>query len=638
MEDLAPRPAGIGGVGLNLTSVNAGLEIGSVVAGKFRIERILAEGGMGLVAAATHLQLDQTVALKFFRGDVVTTGESRLRFMREAKAAAQLKSEYVARVLDVGVTEGGAPYIVMEYLEGLGLERVIANETALDPASACEYAIQACEALSEAHARGIIHRDIKPSNLFLAERAPGWRAIKVLDFGVSKMSLAQASNITTNLNVVMGTPCYMSPEQIQSAAGVDHRTDIWSLGATLYEMLTGLPPFDPGLPILALAEEIAGKEIPSVHTLRSDVPEDLSDVVARCLLRDREQRIASAADLAAALVPFAPSRAQLVAERAATLASALGAGGRLPRTITPSANTPAPAGPAGNLEVEVDIEVELDAESPGASALASTAAPEGAGAGATPSLAFASPTTPPRPIVWSELDGDGEGELSARSALASTSVSTPAYAVTTGILPADRDSLGMEGWLSPKGLAVLAAGSILLCVFAFLILPRLVHHQAPAAARPRPFAGALTTVSTSPEAASGAGSSELVIYVAPASAQIVIDGRLVGGSPFHGQFPRGGTHLIKAIAPGYQTRVEQARMYSDVVINLSLDRSQTGFGRRPSRHWAPARVAAAEVAIAPRVADSGGLREPTPTGSRVDPRGGRAPLHPIVTISPYDAQ
>ena len=192
---------------------------------------------MGLVVAATHLQLEQTVALKFFRGDLRSSGESLLRFMREAKAAAQLKSEYVARVLDVGVTDDGTPYIVMEYLEGQGLEQVIATEKTLDPASACEYAIHACEGLAEAHARGIIHRDIKPSNLFLAERAPGWRAIKVLDFGVSKMSLAQASNITTNLNVVMGTPCYMSPEQIHSAATVDHRTDIWSLGATLYEML-----------------------------------------------------------------------------------------------------------------------------------------------------------------------------------------------------------------------------------------------------------------------------------------------------------------------------------------------------------------------------------------------------------------
>ena len=237
---------------------------------------------MGLVVAATHIQLEQTVALKFFRGDMRSSGEPLLRFMREAKAAAQIKSEYVARVLDVGVTDDGTPYMVMEYLEGHGLEKVIAAERRLDVSSAVEYAIQACEGLAEAHARGIVHRDVKPSNLFLTERSPGWRTIKILDFGISKVSLAQASNITTNLNLVMGTPCYMSPEQFQSAAGVDHRSDIWSLGCTLYEMLAGRPPFDPALPLLAMAEAIVKKEPTSLRDLRPEIPQELSDVVTRC--------------------------------------------------------------------------------------------------------------------------------------------------------------------------------------------------------------------------------------------------------------------------------------------------------------------------------------------------------------------
>jgi serine/threonine-protein kinase len=672
---------------LSLTSVNAGLEIGSVVAGKFRIERILAEGGMGLVAAATHLQLEQTVALKFFRGDVVTTGESHLRFMREAKAAAQLKSEHVARVLDVGVTVGGASYIVMEYLEGQGLERVIADEKWLDPSRACEYAIQACEALSEAHARGIIHRDVKPSNLFLAERAPGWRAIKVLDFGVSKVLLAQASNITTDLNVVMGTPCYMSPEQLQSSAGVDHRTDIWSLGATLYQMLTGKAPFDPALPILALAEEIANKQIPAVHALRPAVPQALSDVVARCLLRDREQRIASAADLAAELAPFASARARLVAERAATLALAFGAvsgfeEGRTMRSITPSTPSPLVAEPeqesaqgpvpeplegraAGSLATSVaesaaesagqslaesvaesvaelverpaeksrvraddatpvpdggeateraapqpeagDFEVPVFVENDPAASMVTPPAPV-----STP-IAFPRPTAPPRAILWPEVDGDAPSSL------------------TVGLPPVDRDSVRAEGWLSPKGLAVLAAGSILLCVFAFLILPRLVH-------RPRTVAGLAPIAGplTAPEAAAPAGSSELVVYASPASAQIVIDGRLVTGNPFRARLPRGGTHLVKAIAPGYRTGVEQAHMTSDVLINLSLEESQGASERRSLRRGLRARP---PVVGSSRLAEGAPAQSPAPpTGSLVDPRGGRAPLHPIVTINPYDAR
>ncbi len=308
---------------MSITGANIAPEIGSIVADKFRIERVLAAGGMGLVVAATHIQLEQTVALKFFQGDLRSSGEPLLRFMREAKAAAQIKSEYVARVLDVGVTDDGTPYMVMEYLEGESLEKVVARGP-MPVRNAVEYAIQACEGLAEAHARGIVHRDIKPSNLFVTERSPGWRTIKILDFGISKVSLAQASNITTNLNLVMGTPCYMSPEQLQSAAGVDHRSDIWSLGSTLFEMLSGHSPFDPALPLLALAESIVKREPPSLRELRPDVPPELADAIGRCMAKDRERRIPSAAGLAISLLPFAPGRASATAERAAAITPARG--------------------------------------------------------------------------------------------------------------------------------------------------------------------------------------------------------------------------------------------------------------------------------------------------------------------------
>ena len=559
-----------GGWALSLTSL--GIEIGSIVGGKFRVERVLAEGGMGLVAAAMHLQLEQMVALKFYRRDIMRSSESRERFMREAKAAAQLKSEHVARVLDVGVGETGALYIVMEYLEGQGLERAIAAETSLDPSSACEYAIQACEALAEAHARGIVHRDIKPSNLFLAERA-GWRAVKVLDFGVSKIALAQASNITTNLNVVMGTPCYMSPEQIHSAATVDHRSDIWSLGATLYQMLTGRPPFDPSLPILALAEEITSKDLPSVSELRSDVPRALSDVVARCLDRDRGRRMPSAADLAAALVPFAPARAQQVAERAATLAGKPGVGTRAAAAVvtTPAVTTP----PAG----------------------------------------IASPTDTPLAIVWPQIELDA-----------------PDAAPGAG----ERVAPPVEAWFTPRAIALLAAGSILLCVFAFLILPRLVQTSRGNGRPPgRPAVAAAPDPAEQPPAG---GTATLVVYVSPPTAQIVVDGVIAVGNPYRGQFARGSTHVVKAFASGFEPRVEQANMNGDAVLNLNLDRSQRLPWRRSMSlgRTVPTRAAGGSPA---RVADGVQGRDSASTtgSSTIDPHGGRAPLHPIVTVSPYDS-
>jgi serine/threonine-protein kinase len=306
----------------------ARVSVGDLVSSKFRVERVIGEGGMGVVVAATHLQLDEPVALKFLRAQAIGDPETLARFMREARAAAKLKSEHVARVLDVAVTDDGTPYIVMEYLEGRDLAQMLRVTGSLDVASATEYIIQACEGLAEAHARGIVHRDIKPDNLFLVDRAQGWQFIKILDFGISKFAGARAPDANFSTQSIMGSPCYMSPEQLRSTATVDQRTDIWSLGATLFELLSGRTPYDASRTLPELIAAILERPTPRLDEALQGAPQALVQVVAKCMSKDRDDRFANAAELAVALLPFAPKRARSPAERAAALARGAGASSR----------------------------------------------------------------------------------------------------------------------------------------------------------------------------------------------------------------------------------------------------------------------------------------------------------------------
>ncbi|HMA92739.1 MAG TPA: serine/threonine-protein kinase, partial [Polyangiaceae bacterium] len=217
---------------------------GSILAGKFRVERVLGQGGMGVVVAATHLQLEQLVAIKFLLPEACAIPNAIARFMQEARAAAKIRSEHIGRVMDVATADDGTPYIVMEYLEGQDLAALLAARGQLPVAEAVGYLLQACEAVSEAHSLGIVHRDLKPANLFLTHRGDGSPLVKVLDFGISK-SLAEGSQNAnlTGTALIMGSPQYMSPEQVRSAKHVDTRTDIWSLGVIAHELLAGRPPF-----------------------------------------------------------------------------------------------------------------------------------------------------------------------------------------------------------------------------------------------------------------------------------------------------------------------------------------------------------------------------------------------------------
>jgi serine/threonine protein kinase len=217
------------------------VEPGEVLLGKYRIEKVLGAGGMGLVAAATHVGLNQRVALKLMLpGKAGKAEEQRARFLREARAAVQLKSQHVTRVFDVGELPNGAPYMVMEYLAGRDLASVLAARGPMSIEDAVECVIQVCEAVGEAHSLGIVHRDLKPANLFLIEGPDGAPQVKVIDFGISKM---KDEGVALTQQGVLGSPLYMSPEQIKDTAGVDGRTDVWALGVTLYELLTCSPPF-----------------------------------------------------------------------------------------------------------------------------------------------------------------------------------------------------------------------------------------------------------------------------------------------------------------------------------------------------------------------------------------------------------
>jgi serine/threonine-protein kinase len=304
---------------------------GDLVAGKYRVERVIGRGGMGLVVAARHEQLEQRVAIKFVHGEALANDQGVQRFLREARAAARLKSEHAARVLDVGTLESGVPYMVMELLEGADLSQWLEEHGPLPIEVAAEWIAQACEAIAEAHAAGIVHRDLKPQNLFLARTVGGSMRVKVLDFGVSKSvesAVGGELGSLTRTRSMLGSPLYMAPEQMRSARDVDARADVWALGVVLFELLTRRWPFEAdALPALCL--KVVSDPPLSLAELRPDIPEAMLQIVQTCLEKEKEKRFANAAVLATALEPFVPPRSRVAIERArrALAASESEAGG-----------------------------------------------------------------------------------------------------------------------------------------------------------------------------------------------------------------------------------------------------------------------------------------------------------------------
>ena len=299
------------------------MDVGTVIAGKLRVERVLGRGGMGIVVVARHLGLNQLVAVKVLLDEANASPATKERFLREGKASAGLRSEHVCKVHDVGTLESGAPYLVMELLEGHDLAAAI-KQRPLAVHEAVDAVLQASEAIAEAHSIGIVHRDLKPGNLFITTDNDGTPLVKVLDFGISKSSLGGSATKTGDM---MGSPAYMAPEQMASSKSVDARADLWALGVILYQCVSGRLPF-PGGGLTEVCAKIlnAPPDPLGVHP-----PFDA--IVMRCLEKDPARRFQTVGELAAHLAPFGGPTAHT---RASTI-------GRLgPKSIPPDVMAMAP--------------------------------------------------------------------------------------------------------------------------------------------------------------------------------------------------------------------------------------------------------------------------------------------------------
>jgi tRNA A-37 threonylcarbamoyl transferase component Bud32 len=333
-------PAGGGGGGPPPPSSRRGsgsIPEGTVLLDKYRVLRELGVGGMSRVVCAEHVSLGTKVAMKFLLPELACLPDAPQRFEREATAATRFESDHVARVLDVGTLPGGPPYMVMEYLEGKDLGRYVREGKRFAVDEAIELVVQAADALARAHAAGVVHRDVKPSNLFLTHRPDGSPLVKVLDFGISKVieEAAKENLELTKTSAVMGSALYMSLEQMRSTKTVDHRTDIYALGVSLYELLTGTHPFT-GESISELCVKVSLDPPEPLRKHRPDVPDALAEALEVAYARNAAERYQTTGSFVAALAPFAApgTRARIDAIRSFERASY--PDGKIPqRQLTP---------------------------------------------------------------------------------------------------------------------------------------------------------------------------------------------------------------------------------------------------------------------------------------------------------------
>jgi serine/threonine-protein kinase len=376
---------------------------GEVIAGKYVVQGIIGRGGVGIIAAARHVTLKQLVALKFLRPEIAADPEVMQRFVREAQATAQIRSEHVARVMDAGTLEDGTIFLVFEHLAGRDLAQVLREDGPLAMADAVDYLTQACEAIAEAHALGIVHRDLKPANLFLTRAPDGAPFVKVLDFGLSKFNQSALTALTalTAENHVIGSPHFMSPEQMRSSRDADVRSDIWALGVVLFGLLTGRVPFEGQFLPEVCAAILGGKPL-SLLELRPDLPAALEAVILHCLRAKPEERIQTVPELAEALLPFTPAHARARAARIARVAE--GAKRTLATSASPSSALPAVDAPASEGQAQCnDASEKL--------------------LGARKSAQHG-----PSPVSWSISVGQARASLAVRDAGADALPVSPAFA------------------------------------------------------------------------------------------------------------------------------------------------------------------------------------------------------------------
>jgi serine/threonine protein kinase len=312
---------------------------GAVIAQRYRIDSVLAEGGMGIVYRGWHLTLCQPIAIKVVRPELLSNAEAVSRFLNEARAVASLRAVNVAQVLDVGRIRGDTLYMVMEYLDGRDLRATLDEDGALPLGRAADYLVQACTAMQEVHALGIVHRDLKPENLFVANLPDGRQVLKIIDFGISKR-LDDTGRSFTQPDRSLGSPQYMAPEQVSTPDHVDSRADIWSFGVVLFEMLTNSVPFRAHSITATCARVLCG-EPNSLRQLRPELPEEIYAILQCCLAKNPADRFQTMEELAEALRPFATST-QLRQSRP-SFRLVLNSDVDVPREERPSERTPAPA-------------------------------------------------------------------------------------------------------------------------------------------------------------------------------------------------------------------------------------------------------------------------------------------------------
>jgi serine/threonine-protein kinase len=491
---------------------------GDLIAGKYLVERLIGEGGMGVVVVAMHQELGERVALKFLRRSALSNSEIVSRFRNEARAAARLKSDHIARVLDVG-QHGDLPFMIMEYLEGADLsKRIQAGPIPLE--DALDFAIQACEGLAEAHAHNIIHRDIKPENLFLVEHH-GIKTVKILDFGISKAALEGSGN-NFQTSSIMGSPVYMSPEQLRSTRDVDRRADVWALGAVLFELLSGTTPFPSDVTLTELIAAIALTPPRDLADLQPNVPPELAQVVMRCLAKAPQQRWQNTAELAVALLQWAPRRSHAVAERAVTRCKAAGI-----EVATGNVQLPSYRPPGATSDPQM-----------------SSAAPSDRRSSSDPNH-FAR-TTP---------------AVSSPFITGNSTTNDPVSTAPT--IPPPGSSKNSFVFAAVVGAIALALGGI-----AFVRFKPTPRAEAPAQA---------ATIATTPAAPD---TVDIVLRAEPRETRFTIDEGEPLENPYVGKAKRdNSTHVIHAKAPGYKDKTREVTFDANVTIGLLLQKDAKAPGK-----------------------------------------------------------